>query len=826
MIDMTKWLAVSILTFFSLGFVSIVPAQQVSAPYVIDASSPEPAPETGFLHMGGVSPSGHRLEVNSRNLTLDGKPMLPVMGEFHYSRYPEKYWQEELLKMKADGVTVVSTYVFWIHQEEIEGQFDWAGQRDLRHFVELCRQDGLDVYLRVGPWAHGEARNGGFPDWLLKKKIPLRRNNPEYLKYVSIYFDQIGAQIHGLLWQNGGPIIGVQLENEYGKTGSGAGAEHLMELKRLAIAAGINPPLFSITRWPPIDFPAREFIPFNGGYPEKYWTNETKDIPPSGLYLFTLDRAISPDGSAVAMGAMTPGDPSSKVDYRHYPLFSAEMAGGMETSYRRRPLMQPNDIAALTLTRLGSGMNLYGYYMFQGGAQPAGKLTPLQESTASGYPNDLPRISYDYQAPLGQYGQERESFRELKNLHLFLKSFGSDLAVMSPYLPDRTPKDAADTSVARVALRADGNRGFLFLNNYVRKLAMPERRGFQVRVKLASGSIDLPRNPIDVPANSYFIWPLNLNLGAGTLQYSTAQLLSRLEKNGESTYFFFAIPGLRTEFAFDAASVASVTATSGSITQSDGVIMVQNPIPGKNTLLHVTGKNGRNVRILLLSEAEAEQFWRIRLGNEDVAMLSPADVFQGADGVHLRSTEPSRITDSIYLPSGADRSSSLWVDRSWKIAPKTIDFEWTKIRDAADRSSLRMQRGRMHREAAPAAPEDADFADSAAWSLKIPSQPMEGLSDIYLNIRYAGDVARLYEDGRLLDDDFYNGRAWEIGLKRFLPEAFGKKLEVDVLPLPRNAPIYLDARAWAQMNATGQTAKVMSVELLPEYEVVIAPSHP
>ncbi len=824
---MNKWLAVSTFIFFSLGFASIVSAQKVPAPYVFDATAPTHVPETGFLHMGGVSPSGHRLEVNSSYLTLDGKPWLPVMGEFHFSRYPEKYWQEELLKMKAGGVSVVSTYVFWIHHEEIEGQFDWTGQRNLRHFVELCRQDGLYVYLRVGPWAHGEVRNGGFPDWLVNKKIPLRRNNPEYLKYVTRYFGEIGSQIHGQLWQDGGPIIGVQLENEYGKTGPGAGAAHLMELKRLAIAAGINPPLFSITRWPPIDFPAHEFIPFNGGYPEKYWLNETADLPPSSLYLFTLDRAISPDASAaVAMGAMTPGDPSSKVDYRHYPLFSAEMAGGMETSYQRRPLMQPDDIAALTLTRLGSGMNLYGYYMFQGGAQPAGKLAPLQESIASGYPNDLPRVSYDYQAPLGQYGQERESFRKLKNMHLFLKSFGSDLAMMSPYLPDRTPKDAADVNTVRVALRAYGNRGFLFVNNYVRKLAMPEHRGFQIRVKLPSGSVDLPRNPIDVPANSYFIWPLNLDLGAGTLQYSTAQLLSRLDKNGESTYFFFAIPGLRTEFSFDAASVASVTATSGSVTRSDGIILVQNPEPGKNTLLHVAGKNGRNVRILLLSEAQAEQFWRVRLGDQDVAMLSPADVFAGADGVHLCSVDPSRITASIYSPGGIDHSSTFWQERSWKIEPRKIDFEWTSTRDAAARSSVHMQRGRGRHSAMPLAPEDADFAGAAAWSLSIPAQSMQGLSNIYLNIRYTGDVARLSENGRLLDDDFYNGRTWEIGLKRFLPEAFGKKLEVDVLPMPRKAPIYLDARAWEQMNASGQTAKVTSVELLPEYEVVIAPSHP
>jgi hypothetical protein len=131
-----------------------------------------------------------------------------------------------------------------------------------------------------------------------------------------------------------------------------------------------------------------------------------------------------------------------------------------------------------------------------------------------------------------------------------------------------------------------------------------------------------------------------------------------------------------------------------------------------------------------------------------------------------------------------------------------------------------------HDHPMPQAPEEADFAAAAVWSLKIPAQSMTGLSDIFLRIRYAGDVARLSRDGRLLDDDFYNGRPWEIGLKRFLPESFGKELEFSILPLPRTAPIYLDARAWEAIGPAGQTAKVLGMELLPEYEVVLKPSKP
>jgi hypothetical protein len=795
---------------------SALSAQQAPAPFLVDATAAAPAPETGFLQMSGVSPAGRRLSVNSRYLSVDGKPWLPVMGEFHFARYPEKYWQEELLKMKAGGVQVVAAYVFWIHHEEIEGQFDWTGQRDLRHFVELCAQNGLYVYLRIGPWDHGEVRNGGFPDWLVNKKIPLRRNDPEYLRYVSRFYGQIGSQIHGQFWQDGGPILGVQLENEYGETGPGAEAEHMAELKRLALAAGINPPLFSITGWPSRLFPAHEFIPVFGGYPDDFWSSLLTDAPASGSFLFSTSRAVGD------MGAMAPRSAAGKMDLRHYPYFTAEQGGGMQIAYHRRPLIQPDDIAAVTLTGLGSGTNFYGYYMFHGGANPAGKLTTLQESSASGYPNDLPVVSYDFQAPLGQYGQERESFRKIKSLHLFLQSFGSDLAAMAPYAPTPRPKNPADLSMARVMLRADGNRGFLFVNNYVRQQAMPERRGFQVRVKLPAGTVDLPRTPVDIPADSYFIWPMNLDLGVGTLQYSTAQLLSRLEQNGETTFFFFAIPGLRTEFAFDAGSTASVRATSGKVTRTDGVILVEGAEPGKETILQVTGRNGRSARILLLTETQAEQFWRVPLGGVDTALLSPADLFADGGGVHLRSVDPAHIVASLFAPGGKN-SHRLWQERNWNVKPRKIGFTWTNSREAALRPALRMGEVKGRDRLMPLPPKDDDFGNAAAWTLRIPAQPMNDLSDIFVRIHYTGDMARLYRDGHLLDDDFYNGRPWEIGLKRFLPDSFGKKLEVVVLPLPRNAPIYLDAHAWAQMNAQGQTAKVSSVDVLPEYEVVLRP---
>ena len=184
---------------------------------MLTATVPAPPPaETGYFKLGTTrSPDGHELSVNSRGVLLDGRPWFPVMGEFHYTRCPQNEWRDELLKLKAGGVDIVATYVFWIHHEEMEGQFDWSGQRDLRKFVQLCGELGLKVVVRCGPWCHGEVRNGGLPDWVqAHKDWKLRSTDTNFLAAVRTLYGQIAAQLNGLLWKDGGPVIGIQVDNE------------------------------------------------------------------------------------------------------------------------------------------------------------------------------------------------------------------------------------------------------------------------------------------------------------------------------------------------------------------------------------------------------------------------------------------------------------------------------------------------------------------------------------------------------------------------------------------------------------------------------------
>ena len=170
---------------------------------VLRLSSHLPAIERDFLALGdgGVGPAG-TLTVNNRYIERDGCPWMPVMGEFHYSRCPEGEWADELRRMRAGGVDIVATYVFWNHHEAEEGRYDWSGRRDLRRFARDAHDAGLMFHLRPGPWVHAEARNGGLPDWLQasgdRGEIALRSNDSAYLAHVRRFFGEIGRQLSGL----------------------------------------------------------------------------------------------------------------------------------------------------------------------------------------------------------------------------------------------------------------------------------------------------------------------------------------------------------------------------------------------------------------------------------------------------------------------------------------------------------------------------------------------------------------------------------------------------------------------------------------------------
>ncbi len=667
---------------------------RMSCMYRFKAYQP-PTIRQGHLNLGGANPDGETIEVNSLYFMRNGKPWIGVMGEFHFSRYDRRYWHEELCKMKAGGITIVATYIFWIYHEEIEGEFDFTGDRDLRAFILECKRVGLDVVIRIGPWAHGECRNGGFPDWLLRKPYKLRENNPEYLAKVRILYEKIAEQVQGLFYKDGGNIIAVQLENELTHD-----AEHLRTLKQLAMECGMIAPIYTVTGWNAVNgarIPVEEVVPVFGGYCDAPWDQHLEQLPPSPHYFFTGLR--NDTGIGADLLPRQASDDNWQLPYDRYPFATCELGGGMQVTHHRRPLVRPMDIYAISLVKLGDGNNLIGYYMYHGGTNKLGKLSTLQESRATGYPNDYPILSYDFQAPLSEYGEVREHYRLLNLLHLFVHDFGDRLAPMVRVEAEHTVK-RDDTTSLRYVMRTDGKSGFVFINHYQRHASLADLHG----VVINTGYVIFP--PIDVCGEISFFLPFRMDLSGVLLEYATAQPLCQ----AGDIYFFVQIPGIPAEYRL----------AGGETLRAE---------PGLDSILEAQG-----IRIVTLTWDQARYLRRL-----------DGELYVG-DGCDLY-----RSGDTIFSVQDGEHGYWYWNGNSCR-------FERRVIHQPCEEPVVTFQQV----DEPPFVPRHIDHLHlggkrEISW-LKVNVSGSQG----FITIDYIGDAAQLYADGELVADDFYYGKPWRV----------------------------------------------------------------
>ena len=475
------------------------------------------------------------------SLIIDGHRVCPVMGEIHYSRIPADEWQQEVKKMKDGGVTIIATYVFWNHIEEQEGIFRWDGQRNLRRFLEVCQQEAMPVVLRMGPFCHGEVRNGGIPDWAFEKGCRLREENKVFLGMAERLYSQIFTQVQGLQWKDGGPVIAAQFDNEYRGRG-----EYLMALKRIATQIGFDLPFYTRTGWPELSTPVPfgEMLPLYGDYADGFWDKDVSEG--CGSYYKAFNFKAFRSSTAIGTDMLTYSNDSTLNSQLstlnlQYPYFTCELGGGMATAYHRRPYVYAEDAYSMALVKLGSGSNLLGYYMYHGGTNPEGALHTLNEcQTSPGTANnDLPVCTYDFQAPLGEFGQTYPQYYMLRPLHLFMQDWGEELATMEPTFPaPQDLKQGEDTGL-RWCYRSQslplggGQEGaFIFINNYERLQVLSAKKG----VQLQACGVTLPR--MTIPSGCMAIFPVNID----GIRYATAQLVARRQ----GKIYMMQIPGIPT----------------------------------------------------------------------------------------------------------------------------------------------------------------------------------------------------------------------------------------------------------------------------------------
>lgn len=787
--------------------------------YTIDISGKQITLLTNHLHISSnINPEGETLNANSLYFIRNGKPWYPVMGEFHFARYPKEQWEESILKMKAAGVDIISSYIFWIYHEEEEGRWDWTGNKDLKYFVQLCTKHNIYFFARIGPWAHGEVRNGGFPDWLLVKSKP-RRNDSAYLKYVSDFFLQINQQLKGNYFKEGGSVIGAQIENEF-RFNNPSGLEHMLTLKSMAQHAGIDVPFYTATGWPGSNIKQTELIPVWGAYPEAPWDKSTGPLKPSDNYLFKKLR------SDPAIGSDLLGKQVDTTNYQGYiyPYATAEMGGGNQITYHRRPIIQEQDVTALAYVKIGSGANLMGYYMFHGGSNPIGRLSTLQESKATKYPNDYPIINYDFYAPIGQWGQLRPSYKSFKQLHLFLNDFGDKLATYTASFPEKTPKSPDDVNTLRWSVRSDNKSGFIFINNFERQVVTKDFTNVQFKISTKENVLTIPEEPATIRSNAQMILPFNLQLSDVELKYSTCQLVCKLETGKMPLYVFAANEGLTPEYLFYKDGIQQLTSAQPETISRDNPLKAK-VSPGLNALLTIHCQNGKSFNILTLTHQQALDCWKGTVLGKERLLISSNELIFTEEGLRMQSTGSPNFDLAIYpaiqhinisekheistKPEGLFTVYSI----STRIKNSTISFSETTLPAAGSK------------EVPPSSwqPEyTAQFKpvpDSRMWNVTVPARILSGLSDAFLKIDYSGDTFAAYLNDTLVADDFYAGLPLSLGLKRF-GDQHSHNFRLLVTPLADSSRIYFE-KGIREALPGKNIGNIRDVTLIPQYQVVI-----
>uniref|UniRef100_A0A667WT98 Beta-galactosidase n=1 Tax=Myripristis murdjan TaxID=586833 RepID=A0A667WT98_9TELE len=317
------------------------------------------------------------LRANSSQFTLEGEPFRILGGSIHYFRVPRAYWEDRLLKMRACGLNTVTTYVPWNLHEPERGVFNFQDQLDLKAFISLAAQLGLWVILRPGPYICAEWDLGGLPSWLLQdKNMQLRTMYPGFVVAVNSYLDKLASLIKPLMVK-GGPIIAVQVENEYGSYAKDD--KYMPFIKNCLQSRGINELLLTSDNWEGLRCGGVE----------------------GALKTVNLQRLSF--GAIQYLADMQPQKPLMVMEYwcgwfdvwgEHHHVFQAE---GMEISPARHELLDR-----------GVSINLY---MFHGGTSFGFMNGAMDFGTYK------PQVtSYDYDAPLSEAGDYTIKYQLLRNL--------------------------------------------------------------------------------------------------------------------------------------------------------------------------------------------------------------------------------------------------------------------------------------------------------------------------------------------------------------------------------------------------------------------------
>jgi Beta-galactosidase len=749
----------------------------------------------------GNDPDGNEIAFTNYYMLKNGKPFFAISGECHFSRVHERQWEDTILKMKMGGLNIVSTYIFWNHHEEIEGQFRFDGNRNVKKFIQICQKHGMYVIVRVGPFVHGEARNGGLPDWLYHKPFDVRSMNAGFLYYTRRLYQKLAEQFTGLYYKDGGAIIGTQIENEYMHSaapwemttgvsnewvpGGSDGNDYMRKLKKIAQEEGICTPFYTCTAWGGAMAPVDEMLPLWGGYAFWPWIFYDYDgeHPATPEYIY---RDNHNNEVPVTYNFEPTYQPES------LPYSCCEMGGGMSCYYNYRFQLPYESVDAMANIKLAGGCNFLGYYMYRGGSHPKGESMPYLNE------HQCPKISYDYQAAIGEYGQLRPSYYRLKALHLFAKNFQDKFCETVTVLPDGSQEIAVeDIETLRYAVRTDGSGGFVFLNNYQDHIECKAKKDEVITLTFGDKEIVIPK--ISLAAGEEAILPFGMDIEGYQLIYAKAQPLSIIKEDGRTIYFFFIPEGMEPEYLWEGNDIEVL---NGEKVNSTTVSIA--PATGKDSVYKIAGKYGE-VEIVTLTRAESLMFYEIEVEDKKTAVLCDSPFTY--DGTVIRVESPPKEGDTttlwMYPACGLQMMNA-------EVISKVIEADiWTGIELQWDKKEIKTEI------------LDIKKCGSSRYTVQIPDE-YEKCKDALMQIEYHGDIGHAFINSELVSDNFSNRAVWEIGLKEVWKPEDGTEVLLAITPLKENVKIDVSSTMAGRMETDGNSlVELFSVKIKPIQEVSI-----
>ena len=340
----------------------VLGALLLTAPTVMQAASQKPGDFT----------------VGDKTFLLNGQPFVVKAAEIHYPRIPRPYWEHRIQMCKALGMNAVCIYIFWNIHEQKEGEFDFTGQNDVAEFCRLAQKNGMYVIVRPGPYVCAEWEMGGLPWWLLKKKdIRLRERDPYFMERVKIFEQKVGEQLAPLTIQKGGPIIMVQVENEYGSYGE-------------------DKPYVSEIRDCLRSIYGKELALFQCDWSSNFTKNGLDDL----VWTMNFGTGANIDDQFRRLGELRPNAPK---------MCSEFWSGWFDKWGARHETRPAKDMVEGMDEMLSKGIS-FSLYMTHGG-------TSFGHWAGANSPGFAPDVtSYDYDAPINEWGLATPKFWELRKM--------------------------------------------------------------------------------------------------------------------------------------------------------------------------------------------------------------------------------------------------------------------------------------------------------------------------------------------------------------------------------------------------------------------------